>query len=221
MAKNIEKIQMLLTEVSPKLKSAGKNHLAPMANMDRALKRACTSPVNIGSHELKSHMEEVAALVSSATRALPARKRAPASGKENVYPPALAPPPKSGPYYGRVEFLRYLKHLEKGKADNGQGAFIKKVLCKNYIPIHQASAYKLISKFDKHVQDGGTFETFDDDPWHCHKGKAAYLTTPELEEIANDSMQVNVGAALSKERFANLMLKVQGEGGSTWECGIA
>ena len=63
MAKNIEKIQMLLRQVSPKLKSAA-NHLAPMANMDRALKRACTSSTNIGSPDPKSPMESVAAMVA-------------------------------------------------------------------------------------------------------------------------------------------------------------
>jgi hypothetical protein len=83
MAKNIEKIQLLLGQVSPKLKSAA-NHLAPMANMDRALKRTCTLPLNIGSPEPKSPMESVAAMVAPSNKGLASKEESTILWKENV-----------------------------------------------------------------------------------------------------------------------------------------
>jgi hypothetical protein len=105
------------------------------------------------------------------------RKKAPVQDKENISPGSLAPPPENGKYYGRVEFLRHLTKLDKAKHGTGQGAFIQEVLRKKYVPVSSQALYKLANKFDIHMANGGTFESFDDAPWHCHKGPLPFCPT--------------------------------------------
>jgi MoaA/NifB/PqqE/SkfB family radical SAM enzyme len=130
--------------------------------------------------------------------------------KENIDPGSLAPPPENGEYYGRVEFLWHLKKLEKEKQNTGQGAFIKEVIAKKYVPIGESGLRRAVKQFDQHIANGGTWDTFEDEPWNCHKGQKPYLTNADLDEVVCE-LQTHSGNVLTHDGVSDIITKKQCE----------
>jgi hypothetical protein len=76
---------------------------------------------------------------------------------------------------------------------------------------------KAIRCFDLHIEHGGTWESFEDEPWNCHKGCQPYLSDSDLDEVVNE-LQSDPGKVITHECLTELITKKQHKKATA--CGI-
>ncbi|CAB9518640.1 expressed unknown protein [Seminavis robusta] len=146
--------------------------VAPISGAGYAIARVATAEKNnaLSNNRRCTPIQEISQLMANQPTTNKRQKNEPRRPKNNPPPAVLYPPPANGKEYGRREFLRILTSYKKRSSQRAQ--IVKESMENMWVPVGSAALRAVLRKLEKHVEDGGTVDTYPDDPWFAKKGGA-------------------------------------------------
>ncbi|CAB9518460.1 hypothetical protein SEMRO_936_G222121.1 [Seminavis robusta] len=115
---------------------------------------------------------------------------------------AIIPPPINGSMYDRREIIVLITSFKKNS--KARGKLIREILEQKLVPLGRSGLFRVIKQFEDHVEDGGTIDTFSNDPWYVKKGNQPFISAQSVQEIVGE-IAAHPRRSFSQKQITNMM----------------